>query len=106
MSIRDLLRMDRTKADTLFAEILGADEPQKIAEYFGQLYKDIKVHGTAEEQVLYPAIRPYYEHTQEIYEQTNEVMEMLDEIKPLEPASSEFKEKIEQLITAKKNHIN
>jgi hemerythrin superfamily protein len=98
--------MDHTKADTLFAEILGADEPQKIAEYFGQLYKDIKVHGTAEEQVLYPAIRPYYEHTQEIYEQTDEVMEILDEIKPLEPASSEFQEKIEQLRTATRNHIN
>lgn len=106
MSIRDLLRMDHTKADTLFAEILGTDEPQKIAEYFGQLYKDIKVHGTAEEQVLYPAIRPYYEHTQKIYEQTDEVMEMLDEIKPLEPASSEFKAKVEQLRTATRNHIN
>ncbi|MBD2002134.1 MULTISPECIES: hemerythrin domain-containing protein [Cyanophyceae] len=106
MSIRDLLRMDHTKADTLFAEILGADDPQKIQEYFGQLYKDIKVHGTAEEQVLYPAIRPYYEHTQEIYKQTDEVMEMLDEIKPLDPASSEFKAKIEQLRTATRNHIN
>ena len=106
MSIRDLLRMDHTKADTLFAEILGADDPQKISEYFGQLYKDLKVHGTAEEQVLYPAIRPYYEHTQEIYEQTDGVMEMLDEIKPLEPASSEFKANIEQLRTATRNHIN
>jgi len=106
MSIRDLLRMDHTKADTLFAEILGADEPQKMAEYFGQLYKDIKVHGTAEEQVLYPAIRPYYEHTQEIYEQTDEVMEMLDEIKPLKPDLSEFKAKVEQLRTATRNHIN
>ncbi|MEP0885830.1 hemerythrin domain-containing protein, partial [Trichocoleus sp. ST-U3] len=75
-------------------------------EYFGQLYKDIKVHGTAEEQVLYPAVRPYYEHTQEIYEQTDEVMEMLDEIKPLAPTSSEFKAKIEQLRTATRNHIN
>ena len=106
MSIRDLLRMDHTKADTLFAEILGADDPQKIQEYFGQLYKDLKVHGTAEEQVLYPAIRPYYEHTQEIYEQTDEVMEMLDEIKHLEAASSEFKAKVEQLRTATRNHIN
>ena len=106
MSIGDLLRMDHTKADTLFAEILGADDPQKIQEYFGQLYKDIKVHGTAEEQVLYPAIRPYYEHTQEIYEQTDEVMEMLDKIKPLEPASSEFKAKIQQLRTATRNHIH
>ncbi|MBD2127454.1 hemerythrin domain-containing protein [Microcoleus sp. ZQ-A2] len=106
MSIRDLLRMDHMKADTLFAEILGTNDPQKIAEYFGQLYKDLKVHGTAEEQVLYPAIPPYYEHTQEIYQQTDEVMEMLDEIKPLEPASSEFKAKVEQLRTATRNHIN
>ena len=33
-------------------------------------------------------------------------MEMLDEIKPLEPASSEFKRKIEQLRTATRTHIN
>jgi len=79
MSIRDLLLADHTKADTLF-EILGANDPEKIQEYFGQLYKDIKVHGTAEEQVVYPAVRPYYEHTQEIYDQTDEVMQMLDEI--------------------------
>jgi len=65
------LLLDHTKADTLFREILGSNDPQKIQEYFGQLYKDIKVHGTAEEQVLYPAVRPYYEHTQEIYTQTD-----------------------------------
>ena len=106
MSIRDLLRMDHTKADTLFGEIVGSDDPEKIQEYFGQLYKDIKVHGTAEEQILYPAVRPYYEHTQEIYDQTDEVMQMLDEIKPLNPSSSEFKAKIEQLRTAVRTHIN
>ncbi|MUL37203.1 hemerythrin domain-containing protein [Gloeocapsopsis dulcis] len=106
MSIRELLLMDHSKADILFMEILNASDPQKIQEYFGQLYKDIKVHGTAEEQVLYPAIRPYYEHTQEIFEQTDEVMEMLDEIKPVDPASSEFKAKIKQLRTAVRTHIN
>jgi hemerythrin superfamily protein len=106
MSIRNLLLMDHTKADILFREILSANDPQKIQEYFGQLYKDIKVHGTAEEQVLYPAVRPYYEHTQEIYDQTDEVMQMLDEIKPLNPSESEFKAKIEQLRTAVRTHIN
>ncbi|MBD2778461.1 hemerythrin domain-containing protein [Iningainema tapete] len=106
MSIRELLLMDHTKADILFTEIFSAKDPHKIQEYFGQLYKDIKVHGTAEEQVLYPAVRPYYEHTQEIYDQTDEVMEMLDEIKPLSPDSSEFKAKVEQLRTAVRNHIN
>lgn len=106
MSIRDLLLADHTKADTLFAEILGSNEPEKIQEYFGQLYRDIKVHGTAEEQVLYPAVRPYYEHTQEIYDQTDEVMQMLDEIKPLNPSAAEFKAKVEQLRTAVRTHID
>jgi hemerythrin superfamily protein len=106
MSIPDLLLLDHTKADTLFMEILGSNDPQKIQEYFGQLYKDIKVHGTAEEQVVYPAVRPYYEHTQQIYAQTDEVMQMLEEIKPLTPSSSEFKAKVEQLRTAVRTHIN
>ncbi|WP_017318375.1 hemerythrin domain-containing protein [Mastigocladopsis repens] len=106
MGIRELLLMDHTKADILFVEIFNANDPHKIQEYFGQLYKDIKAHGTAEEQVVYPAVRQYYEHTQEIYDQTDEVMEMLDEIKPINPASSEFKAKIEQLRTAVRTHIN
>ena len=106
MRIGDLLRMDHSKTDVLFMEILGSNDPQKIQEYFGQLYKDIKVHGTAEEQVVYPVVRPYYEHTQEIYDQTDEVMQMLEEIKPLAPSSSEFKAKVEQLRTAVRTHIN
>jgi hemerythrin superfamily protein len=106
MTIRELLLMDHTKADILFMEILGTNDPHKIQEYFGQLYKDIKAHGTAEEQIVYPPVRQYYEHTQEIYAQTDEVMEMLDEIKLINPASSEFKAKIEQLRTAVRTHIN
>jgi hemerythrin superfamily protein len=106
MGIRELLLMDHTKADILFVEIFNANDPHKIQEYFGQLYKDIKAHGTAEEQVVYPAVRQYYEHTQEIYAQTDEVMEMLDEIKLINPSSSEFKAKIEQLRTAVRTHIN
>jgi hemerythrin superfamily protein len=106
MGIRELLLMDHTKADILFMEILGSNDPHKIQEYFGQLYKDIKAHGTAEEQIVYPAVRQYYEHTQEIYAQTDEVMEMLDEIKLINPSSSEFKAKIEQLRTAVRTHIN
>ena len=106
MTIRELLLMDHTKADILFVEIFNANDPHKIQEYFGQLYKDIKAHGTAEEQVVYPAVRQYYEHTQEIYAQTDEVMEMLDEIKLINPSSSEFKAKIEQLRTAVRTHIN
>lgn len=106
MSIRDLLLMDHTKADILFVEIFSTNDTQKIQEYFGQLYKDLKVHGMAEEEVIYPAICPYYDLTDEIYAQTDTVIEMLDEIKPIDPSSSEFKAKVEQLRNAVRIHIN
>ncbi|MBD1909396.1 MULTISPECIES: hemerythrin domain-containing protein [unclassified Leptolyngbya] len=106
MSIRDLLLMDHSKTDVLFAEILGSDNPQKIQEYFGQLYQDVKVHGLAEEQVLYPAVQPYYDQMQEIVDQTDHVIEMLDAMKPLDPAAPDFKAQVEQLRLAVRGHID
>jgi hemerythrin superfamily protein len=106
MSILQLLRMDHSKTDVLFMEILGSNDPQKIQEYFGQLYKDVQAHGAAEEQVIYPAIRPYYEDTQELYAETADVKRMLDEIKSMNSYDSEFKTKVEQLMTTLRTHIN
>lgn len=106
MSIRDLLLMDHSKADILFAEILGSDDPSKIQEYFGQLYQDVKIHGLAEEEILYPAIRPYYDQTQEIVEQTDQVIEMLEEMKAFDPAAPNFKTQVERLRQAVRDHVN
>jgi hemerythrin superfamily protein len=106
MSILQLLRMDHSKTDVLFMEILGSNDPQKIQEYFGQLYKDVQAHGAAEEQVIYPAVRPYYEDTQELYAETADVKRMLDEIKSMNSYDSEFKPKVEQLMTMLRTHIN
>jgi len=39
MSIRDLLLADHTKADTLFAEILGSNDPEKIKSILGNSTK-------------------------------------------------------------------
>ncbi|HBE35213.1 MAG TPA: DNA nickase, partial [Cyanobacteria bacterium UBA11368] len=50
MDIRDLIRLDHNKTNTIFTEIGATDDPQKIQEYFGQLYKDLTVHAIAEEQ--------------------------------------------------------
>lgn len=106
MSIRDLLLMDHSKTDILFAEILGSENPQKIEEYFGQLYQDVSIHGLAEEEVLYPAMSPYYEQMPEIVQQTNHVIEMLDKVKLISPSDPTFKAQVEQLRTAVRAHIN
>ncbi|MBD2459551.1 hemerythrin domain-containing protein [Oscillatoria sp. FACHB-1407] len=106
MSIRDLLLMDHTKADILFAEILGSEDPHKIQEYFAQLYQDVKVHGLAEEEILYPALSPYYNQMQEIVDQTDLVLEMLDAMKPLNPADPDFKTQVEHLRRAVRHHVD
>jgi hemerythrin superfamily protein len=107
MNIQDIIRLDHNKTNTLFTEILGSNDPQKIQEYFGQLYKDLSVHAEAEEQVVYPAVRPFYGEgdTQELYDEQAEMKQMLEQIKALSPASSEFKDKVRQLMEAVGDHI-
>ena len=107
MSIRDIIRMDHAKANTLFTQIAATNDPQKIQEYFGQLYKDLLVHSVAEEEVVYPTVRPFYGEgdTQELYDEQAEMKRMLDEIKALSPSSSQFKDKVKMLMDAVGDHI-
>ena len=105
MSIRDLIRMDHTKTNTLFMQIEGTDDPQKLQEYFGQIYKDLSAHATAEEQVVYPAVRSYYQNTQDLYQEQAEMKQMLEQIKALNPSASDFKENVTRLMRAVQHHV-
>lgn len=107
MNIQDLIRMDHMKVNTLFTELLASNDPQKIQEYFGQIYKDLSAHSEAEEEVVYPRVRPFYgeNDTQELYDEQAEMKVKLDEIKAIEPSSPQFKEKIKQLMDAVGDHI-
>jgi hemerythrin superfamily protein len=99
MNIQDVIRMDHQKVNVLIAEIEQSDDPNKIQEYFGQLYMDLSVHSEAEEQIVYPAVRPFYgdTDTQELYDEQAELKIVLSEMKSLSPTSSEFKAKLEQV---------
>jgi hemerythrin superfamily protein len=106
MSIRDLIRMDHTKVNTLFVEVQGTNDPQKLQEYFGQIYKDLSAHAEAEEQIVYPAIRSYYADTQELYDEQAEMKQMLEEIKSMNPSNiDDFKAKVQQLMSAVLKHV-
>jgi hemerythrin superfamily protein len=105
MNIQDVIRMDHTKVNTLFVELNGTDDAQKIQEYFGQIYKDLTAHAEAEEEVVYPAIRSYYADTQELYDEQSEMKKMLEEIKAMSPSSSEFKAKANQLKNLVMDHV-
>lgn len=107
MDIRDLIRLDHNKTNTIFTEISATDDPQKIQEYFGQLYKDLNAHAIAEEQVVYPKVRGFYgnDNTQELYDEQAEMKQMLDEIKSMSPSAPEFKDKVKQLMDIVGDHI-
>ncbi|WP_315789126.1 hemerythrin domain-containing protein [Fischerella sp. JS2] len=107
MNVQDVIRLDHNKVNTLFTELLASNDPQKIQEYFGQIYKDLTAHAVAEEEVVYPRVRPFYgqSDTQELYDEQAEMKRMLEEIKAINPSSSQFKDKIKQLMDAVGDHI-
>ena len=109
MNIEDVIRMDHKKVDLLFMQIEATNDPQKIQEYFGQIYKDLSVHSAAEEQVVYPAVRSFYGDTQELYDEQAEVAVVLEELKAVDPSSTDFsnhfKSRMEQLKQMVMDHV-
>lgn len=106
IGIRDLIRLDHTKVNTLFSQIQSTTDPQKLEEYFGQVYQDLSAHSEAEEQVLYPALRPYYNDIQKLYDEQAEAKYMLDQIKALDTQDvSAFKAAVVQLKAAITAHV-
>ncbi len=107
MNIQDVIRMDHAKVSTLFMQIEGTDDPQKIQEFFGQIYKDLTVHAKAEEQVVYPAVRSFYgdNNTQELYDEQAEMKIMLDSLQATSPTTPQFKTQLKQLKETVMDHV-
>jgi hemerythrin superfamily protein len=108
MNIQTLIRLDHNKTNTIFTEIGATKDPQKLQEYFGQLYKDLLAHAQAEEEVVYPRVRSFYgdDNTQELYDEQAQMKRMLDEIKAINPANADqFRSKVKQLMEVVGDHI-
>jgi hemerythrin superfamily protein len=105
MNIQDLLRLDHNKVNMLFAQIADSNDPQKIEEYFAQIYKDLSVHSEAEEQIVYPAVQGFYNETQELYNEQAEMKIMLEALKSSNATENDFKERVDRLKDTLMNHI-
>ena len=108
MNIQTLIRLDHNKTNTIFTEIGATKDPQKLQEYFGQLYKDLLAHAQAEEEIVYPRVRSFYgdDNTQELYDEQAQMKRMLDEIKAINPANAdEFRSKVKDLMEMVGDHI-
>ena len=107
MNIQDVIRMDHNKVNILFTELLQSNNPQKIQEYFGQIYKDLTAHSEAEEEVVYPRVRSFYgeSETQELYDEQAQMKQWLEEIRAINPSAPEFKDRIRNLMDLVGDHI-
>lgn len=107
MNIQDVIRMDHNKVNILFTELQQSNDPQKIQEYFGQIYKDLTAHAEAEEEVLYPRVRSFYGEgdTQELYDEQSEMKRLLEQIKAISPSAPEFKDRVRQLADIVMDHV-
>lgn len=107
MNIQDVIRMDHNKVNILFTELLQSNDPQKIQEYFGQIYKDLTAHAEAEEEVVYPRVRSFYGEgdTQELYDEQALMKRMLEEIRAINPSAPEFKDRVRHLMDLVGDHI-
>lgn len=105
MNIQDVIRMDHNKVNMLFMQIEQSNDQMKIQEYFGQLYKDLLVHSEAEEQVVYPSVRPFYNDTQELYDEQAQMKTLLNQLKSMNPGSAEFKNQLRQLKDIVMDHV-
>ncbi len=107
MNVQDVIRMDHNKVNMLFAQVEATDDPQKLQEYFGQIYKDLMVHAQAEEQVVYPRVRSFYgdSKTEDLYKEQDEMEVILNRIKSLTPSSPNFKSEVRQLRDLVLHHV-
>jgi len=106
MNICDLIHLDHTKVYALLSQIKATDDPQKLEEYFGQVYQDLCAHAEAEEQVIYPVVRPYYNDVQSLYDEQAEMKQTLEQIKAMNcDYTVAFKAAVENLIVAVEAHV-
>ncbi|PZV23695.1 MAG: DNA nickase [Snowella sp.] len=107
MNICELIRLDHTKVNTLLDQIKATNNPQKLEEYFGQVYQDLSAHSEAEEAVVYPVMRFYYADIQQLYDEQAKIKKLLEQIKAMNSGNTAtFKAAIEDLITALTAHIS
>ena len=107
MNIQDAIRMDHNKVNLLLTELLQSDNPQKIEEYLGQIYRDLTTHTQAEEEIVYPRVCSFYgeEKTRELYDEHANMKRLLQEIRALNPSASEFKDRVRNLMDMVGDHI-
>ncbi len=108
MDALELLRSDHDKVNQIFKTFEQGGNSQEFQRLFNQLYQELTVHTTIEEQVFYPAVRQSQETNglvQEAYEEHADAKHLLTEIASLDNTSEEWGRKMTQLMRAIQHHV-
>jgi hemerythrin superfamily protein len=109
MNILDVLHADHATVTNLFSELKRAAKPAQKRELFDSLRSELEVHMRAEEGIFYPEVErigpPAAAAIATALEQHGDTMVLLTELVRLDPASSEFKSRLEKMETGVNKHI-
>lgn len=111
MNAIDLLIQDHQVVRGLFQKFQSAQEAeddQKMTELAEQIFEELEVHTTIEEELFYPAVRDGVDDSDELVdegEQEHHVVDVLmNEMRDLTPASDEWVAKMTVLIENVEHH--
>lgn len=108
MDALELLRNDHDKVNQLFMQFERGGGSQDFQMLFNQLYQELTIHTTIEEQIFYPAVRNNPETAglvQQAYQEHGEAKQLLTEIAGLDNTSTDWGQKMTQLMRAIQHHV-
>jgi len=107
-SVTDLLREDHAKVKGLFDQFEGAKDNKAKQRIVEMALKDLEVHSTLEEELIYPAIRAEIDEDDlmdEALEEHHVVHGLIGELQQMKPGDERYEAKFTVLAENVKHHI-
>jgi hemerythrin superfamily protein len=112
MNIIDMLKADHRKVQELFHqyEAAGGRSTQQQRGIAEQIFTELEVHSTLEEEIFYPAVRTKLDQEgQELVDDSLEdhqtVKALITELRALNPNDEQFATKLEELRENVEEHV-
>jgi hemerythrin superfamily protein len=112
MNIIDMLKADHRKVQELFHqyEAAGGRSAQQRRDIAEQIFTELEVHSTLEEEIFYPAVRATLDQEdQELVDDSLEdhhaVRTLITELRALNPNDEQFATKFEELRESVEEHV-
>jgi hemerythrin superfamily protein len=109
MDVLNVLRMDHTKAKTLFQEIEKSTLTEEKNDLFYQLRVDLLSHSEAEEQTVYRHFQQFDEmkdRFDQAWSEHEEIRTALDIISNLDASSRAFEDRVKDLRAIVQDHVD